>query len=124
MSQMLREMSDSTVDSSKSPVTTPSAVKPKLDPVSVLFALGSDVRWPIVNMLADGKVLSIGQVASALGRDIDGIGKQLKVLADAGVAEASAGKDRRQTVYSIPAVFRPAPGVLDFGFCVVDLRKG
>jgi hypothetical protein len=96
---------------------------PKLDPVAVHFALGSDVRWPIVKLLADGRALNTSEVAAAFGRDLDGIGKQLHVLAAAGVVALQRGKDQRQAVYSIPAARRPAPGVLDYGFCVIDLNK-
>ena len=73
--QIVEEMSESTPDLSKNEPATPSVAIPKLDPVWVLFALGSEVRWPIIKMLADGRTMSIGQVASALGRDIDGIGR-------------------------------------------------
>jgi hypothetical protein len=74
-------------------------------------------------MLADGRKVFISEVADALRRDADGVSRQLKVLADAGVVEAFIGEDRRQTIYHIPAAYRPAPGVLDYGFCVVDLNK-
>ena len=116
-------MSQPTPNPPENQPATPSAAAPKLDPVAVLFALGSDVRWPIVKLLADGRTLSVGQAASAVGRDIDGVGRQLKVLGDAGVVIAFAGEDRRQTVYQIPAARRPSPGVLDYGFCVLDLNK-
>ena len=102
---------------------TPTTAIARLDPVTALFALGSKVRWPIVNMLADGRIMSIGEVAAALGRDIDGVGRQLKVLAASGVVNGGAGKDRRQTVYYIPAERRPSPGVLDYGFCVLHLDR-
>ena len=114
-------MSDPTSNPTAGQTATPPAVPPKLDPVAVLFALGSEVRWPLVKMLADGRKLSISEAAAALGRDLDGVGRQLKVLRAAGVVEAFAGTDRRQTIYQVPAVFRPAPGVMDFGFCVLRL---
>lgn len=96
---------------------------PKLDPVAVFFALGSEVRLPIFRMLAHGEVLSIGAIAAALRRDIDGVGKQLFVLRDAGLVAATAGQDRRQTIYQIPASLRPAPGVIDVGFCRIDAAR-
>jgi hypothetical protein len=37
---------------------------------------------------------------------------------NAGVAEWEKGEDRRQPVFYIPA-----PSELDFGFCVIDLKK-
>ena len=115
-------MSDSNPNLPASPPPQPAEL-PKLDPVVAMFALGSDVRWPIIKMLADGRAMNTREVAAAFGRDLDGIGKQLKVLAAAGVVDGYAGKDRRQAVYSIPAARRPAPGVLDYGFCVIDLKK-
>ena len=98
-------------------------VLPRLDPVAVFFALGSGVRLPIIRMLANGEALSVGAIAGALGRDIDGVGKQLFVLRNAGVVSAAYGEDRRQTIYQIPANLRPAPGVLDVGFARIDVRQ-
>ena len=114
-SLILQEMSDSK--------SNPPVELPKLDPVAVLFALGSKIRWPIVKMLADGRAMNTTEVAAAFGRDLDGVGKQLRLLAAAGVVNAYSGKDRRHSVYSIPAARRRAPGVLDYGFCVIDLNK-
>ncbi len=112
-------MSDSTPISP----ANPPAATPRLDPVAVFFALGSDVRWPILKLLADGRKMSTGEVAATLGRDLDGVGKQLKVMAAAGVLDFLRGEDRRQAVFQIPAAYRTTPGVLDFGCCVVNLRK-
>jgi hypothetical protein len=116
-------MSDSNQNPPASQPPAPPAEPPKLNPVAVLSALGSEIRWPIIKMLADGRVMSVGQIAAALGRDIDGIGRQMKVMFNAGVVETDFGQDRRQTVYQIPAVRRQVPGVLDYGFCVIDLKK-
>ena len=116
-------MSDSNPILPASQPPAPPVEPPKLEPVAVLSALGSEVRWPIIKMLADGRVMSVGQIAAALGRDIDGIGRQMKVMFAAGVVEADLGKDRRQIVYQIPAASRQVAGVLDFGFCVIDLKK-
>jgi DNA-binding transcriptional ArsR family regulator len=96
---------------------------PRLDPVAVFFALGSEVRLPIVRMLAQGEALSVGAIAGALGRDLDGVGKQLAVLREAGVVSATAGQDRRQTIYQIPTSLRPAPGVIDVGFARIDVSR-
>ena len=54
---------------------------------------------------------------------MDGVGRQMLVLRDAGLVNGYAGEDRRQTVYQIPAVFRTVPAVLDFGFCRIELSK-
>lgn len=116
-------MSDSNSNPPASQPPVPPAEPPKLNPVAVLSALGSEVRWPIIKMLADGRVMSVSQIAAALGRDLDGIGRQLKVMFNAGVVESDLGEDRRQIVYQIPAARRAVPGVLDYGFCVIDLKK-
>jgi hypothetical protein len=37
--------------------------------------------------------------------------------------EWKQGEDRRQPAFYIPAAHRLATGVLDFGFCVIDLKR-
>ena len=110
-------------DSLTNPPAPAPPAPPKLKPVDVFFALGSDVRWAILRMLADGRKMSTGEVAAALGRKLDGMGRQLKVMSDAGVLDFLRGEDRRQAVFQIPAAYRTTPGVLDFGCCVIDLKK-
>ena len=92
-----------------------------LNPVTVFFALGSDVRWPIVKLLADGRARNISEIRAVVGSTAENISKQLRVLRDAGVLENAPGADRRQSVFSIPAAYRAVPGQLDFGVCVVRL---
>ena len=104
-------------------ILPPAAPLPALDPVKVFFALGSEVRLPIVKLLAEGNGLSVGAIAGALGREVDGVGKQLVVLREAGVLTAAYGEDRRQTIYQIPAQLRPVPGVLDVGFGRIELAR-
>ena len=94
-----------------------------MDPVAVFSALGSNVRWPVIRTLADGRQMTTNEVAAMLRRDPDGVGQHLRVLDAAGVAKGYVGEDRRLVVYQIPAVFRPSPGVLDFGFCRIDLNQ-
>ena len=96
---------------------------PLLDPVAVFAALGSKVRWPVIQTLADGRQMTTNEVAKMLRRDPDGVGQHLRVLDAAGIAKAYVGEDRRLVIYQIPAVFRPSPGVLDFGFCRIDLNQ-
>lgn len=95
---------------------------PKLDPVAALTALGSSVRWPIIKLLADGREMSITECAAVAGCTRENMGKQMLVLLNAGVVDCRFGEDRRQSIYSIPAVRRPAPGVIDYGFCKIDLK--
>ncbi len=108
-------MSDST--------TNPAPTAPKLTPVAVFFALGYAGRLDMLKLLADGRKMSTGEIATALGRALDGTGKQLKVMSDAGVIDYLRGEDRRQAVFQIPAAYRATPGVLDFGFCTVKLDQ-
>jgi len=103
--------------------TKPVSELPKLDAVLLLAALGSATRWPIVQLLADGRELTISGVATVVGGSAENISKQLTVLRVAGVLEWKKGEDRRQSVFYIPATRRSASGVLDFGFCVIDLKK-
>ena len=90
---------------------------PALNPVDVFFALGSEERWPIVKLLADGQARSISEIRAVAGTTAENIGKQLRVLLNAGILENRPGEDRRQSIFSIPAAYRENPGVIDLGFC-------
>ncbi len=96
------------------------AVKP-VDRAKFFAALGNPLRWEMVKMLAGGKALAASQVASALGRDFDGVSKHLRILRRARVLASRSGKDRRLELYFIPEANRPADGALDYGFCVVQV---
>ena len=109
-------MSDST---SASPVVTESSNQ--LNPVAVFAALGSQVRWPIIQLLADGTPRTATDVASALGRDFDGVSKHLRLMRDAGVVAGEPGEDRRLLFFFIPAENRRDAGVLDYGICTIRL---
>lgn len=91
----------------------------QLDPVAVFSALGSKVRWPIIQLLADGTPRTATDVASALHRDFDGVSKHLKLMAEAGVVLSEPGDDRRYVFFSIPPEKRREAGVLDYGICTV-----
>lgn len=94
-----------------------------LNPVDVFFALGSEVRWPIVKLLADGQARSISEIQTVAGSTAENISKQLRVLLAAGILANHPGADRRQSVFYLPEACRTTPGQLDFGFCVVKLDK-
>ena len=96
-------------------------MKPELDLTAVLAAVGSPARRPIIELLADGRERIASEVAAELGRDFDAVAKHLRVLRDAGVALSRIGEDRRLTHFYIPCCYRPEPGVLDFGCCVIYL---
>ena len=100
-------------------VTVPES--PALDLVTVMAALGSEVRWPIVKLLADGTARNISDIRAVAGTTAENISKQLRVLQNAGILEARKGDDRRQQVFSVPAAYRATPGRLDFGCCTVKL---
>ncbi|HXE42619.1 MAG TPA: helix-turn-helix domain-containing protein, partial [Candidatus Baltobacteraceae bacterium] len=86
----------------------------QLDPVAVFAALGSDIRWPIIQLLADGTPRTATDVASALKRDFDGVSKHLRLMRDAGVVDCRAGEDRRLLFFSISPAMRRNPGVIDY----------
>lgn len=116
-------MSDSTTNSPANPPATPLAGLPKLDPVAAMFALGSPFRWPIIQLLADGRELNISQGAAVAGCTSVNFSKHLGVMLKAGVVECRVGEDRRQTIFYIPAACRQVPGVIDYGFCKIDVRQ-
>jgi predicted transcriptional regulator len=101
----------------------PAPTAPKLNPVAVFCALGYPGRLEMLKLLADGRKLSTGEIATALGRALDGTGKQLKVMSDAGVLDFLRGEDRRQAAFQIPAAYRATPSILDFEFCTVKLDQ-
>jgi len=116
-------MNDSASKTIGAEAATATSVIPTLDPVTVMAALGSEVRWPIVKLLADGQARNISEIRSVVGSTAENISKQLRVLLNAGLLENRPGEDRRQSVFTIPAVYRATPGQLDLGFCVIDLKK-
>jgi hypothetical protein len=110
-------MSDASPKPPQSPVQNPVPCLPALDPVAVMFALGSEFRWPIIQLLADGREMSISEGAALAGCTVVNFSKHLGVLLQAGVVDWRRGADRRQTIFYIPAARRPTPGVIDYGFC-------
>ena len=121
--EIVKEMNDSKPDSAGGDVSSPVSEPQKLDPVTLLAALGSETRWAIVQLLADGRELTISGITAEVGSTAENISKQLSVLRDAGVVDWKKGEDRRQSVSYIPAAHRPAPSVLNFGFVTIDLKQ-
>lgn len=105
--------------SSQTPVVPLPSVS--LDPVTVFSMLGSKTRWPILQLLADGKPRMATEVASALKRDFDGVSKHLRLMEEAGVLDWCSGEDRRMVLFFVPEAYRRVAGVLDFGVCTVRL---
>jgi len=100
-------------------VTAPVVAAPQLNPVDVFFAIGHELRWQMLQMLAGGAALCARDVAAALQRDFDGVRKHLLVLRDAGAVVAKPATDARFILYSIPEQYRTQPGTVDYGCCVV-----
>lgn len=93
------------------------------DPSLFFAALGNPFRWQIVQMLAGGEALSSTEVARRVGREFDGVNKHLRVLCDAGVVACKPGEDRRFGLCYIADSVRAKPGVLDYGFCTIQLPQ-
>lgn len=91
----------------------------QLNPIVVFEALGSKIRWPIIQLLADGTPRTATDVASVLKRDFDGVSKHLRLMRDAGVVDAKPGEDRRLLFFFIPPENRREAGVLDYGICTI-----
>ena len=88
-----------------------------VDGASVCYALGNDVRWKIIKLLADGRPRAVQQIASALRRHPNAVGKHLQLMASSGVIVSQPGIDRRYVVYQVPEIFRnkQEPTLLKFG---------
>jgi len=112
-------MSDFKSKTTASEISATTPESPVLDLVTVMSALGSEVRWPIVKLLADGTARNISDIRDVAGTTAENISKQLRVLQVAGILEARKGDDRRQQVFSVPPAYRATPGLLDFGCCTV-----
>jgi hypothetical protein len=95
-----------------------------LNPTAVFSALSNDIRWRAVQLMVDGtKIRATDLAAAVVGRDFDICSKHLVTLAQAGVADRVYGQDRRMLFYFIPEQFRPQPGVVNYGFCVLRFGK-
>lgn len=117
-------MSDSNPKPLAKSLASPMVTLPKLDPVAAMFALGSAFRWPIIQMLADGREMSITEGANVTGCTVVNFSKHLGVMLKGGVVECRQGEDRRQTIFYIPAARRQVPGVIDYGFCKLEVNAG
>ena len=96
---------------------------PPPNAAKALAVLGNPRRWLMVQMLASGRALTASQMAAALGHDFDGVSKHMRVLRAAGLLASRHGADRRLELYYIPEVFRPRPGILDYGFCMFRIAE-
>ena len=85
--------------------------------------LGNPLRWELVHLLAGRGAMSAIDCARALQQDFDTVRKQLRVLRNCAVVAGEPGEDRRYMVYRVPDHFRAPNGDLDFGSCVVRIRR-
>ena len=101
------------------------AISKKIDPAMPLpdqkrmqTALLHPARWQILRALSTGEVLSVTQLAGAVGCTLDMSSKHLRVLKAAGMVVQKPNR-----CYAIPAAHQPAPGepLLDYGHCVLRL---
>lgn len=112
-------MSDNTPDLMNPPPAKPVPPLPKIDPVRFHAALGNPMRFTIVKMLADGCCLSPQHFTKHFQADYENVNKHCRILRKAGAISLRAGGDGRYRWYEIPPAARVAPGVLDYGVCVV-----
>jgi hypothetical protein len=90
-----------------------------LKPADFFFALGSEVRWAMYELLADGTPRTATEVAAVLKREFDGVSKHLRLMREAGVLALAPCADRRFAFFTIPAQWRREAGVVDHGFCKI-----
>jgi DNA-binding transcriptional ArsR family regulator len=114
MSDTLPSPGNSSVSGAAAPVF------PKLDAVRVHAALGNEMRLAMVKLLAsDGRCMSVMMFTEHFKADYENVGKHCRVLLNAGVIGLRTGGDGRCRWYEIPPGVQTAPGVLDYGVCVV-----
>jgi DNA-binding transcriptional ArsR family regulator len=87
----------------------------------VLTAIGSPIRWRILQQLAAGEQLMVAEIAERIGQSADNTSKQLAVLRDVGVV--TAGRNR---LYQLQPQFiaDKTERLLDFGWCLLRMNAG
>ena len=109
----------SSVESAAALLASPTST---IDPARLFAAFSHPIRLKLMQMMGDGRMLSATEAAAVLKRDVDGINRNLVVLRDTGLVNCKTSEqDARFLLYYIPEAWRPQPGVLDFGFCVLQL---
>lgn len=94
-----------------------------LDPVPCFAALGNSIRWELFKLMAHGREFTALSASDWLRKDYDGVNKHLHVLRDSGLVTAREGQDRRETIYFIRKINLVEPGVVDYGFCRLELSR-
>jgi DNA-binding transcriptional ArsR family regulator len=114
------------MDDSTSPAPAGSGNAPTTPPLNApdfFFALGSELRWAIFLLLADGKPRTATDVAAVLKRDFDGVSKHMRLMREAGVLSVGPTEDRRYVFFTIAPERRKEAGVLDYGLCTIRLPQ-
>lgn len=101
------------------PPTGVAMIRRRAVPVQAFKALGSEVRWQILQMLGDGLEHSASEIAAILKRDIDGVAKHLRLMRSAGVIMSQKGEDRRFEMYRLRREALGADGSLDLGTVLI-----
>jgi DNA-binding transcriptional ArsR family regulator len=96
-------------------ITLPS---PLPDSDRMVKALGSPVRWKMLQELSKGEPRTIGELASAAGCNYDNAGRHLIVLRKAGLVMQGRGR-----LYQIPKQYLSANGQphVDYGHCLLRM---
>jgi len=80
------------------------------------------LRWELMLLYADGRLMSATDAAPAVHRSFHIVLKHLRILREARPSESSTEQSGcRFLLYYMPEQWRPRAGVLDFGWCVMNL---
>jgi hypothetical protein len=92
-----------------------------IPPMRLFKVLGNPLRWQLMLLYADGRLMSATDAAPAVQRPFHMVLKHLRILRDAGLLNCQASnQDARFLLYSMPEQWRPRTGVFDFGWCVMN----
>ena len=91
---------------------------PLPDSGRMVKAIGSPVRWKMLQELSKGEPRTIGELASAAGCNYDNAGRHLIVLRKAGLVVQGRGR-----LYQIPKQYLSTSGQphVDYGHCLLRM---
>jgi hypothetical protein len=93
-----------------------------IPPVRLFKVLGNPLRWELMLLYADGRLMSATEAATAVHRPFHIVLKHLRILREAGLLNCQqSNQDARFLLYDMPEQWRPRAGVFDFGWCVLNL---
>ena len=111
-------MNDSNPNSTTNSPVAAVASLPKLDPLAVMSALASPLRWPIIQLLADGREMNIKDGAAAAHCTAVNFSKHLGVM-DPG-RRGGMYRRRRPAEYDFPHPRRPTPRARRAGLWILS----